>query len=396
VTTSERRTMTLNLDPEQVVETLQPLERATMLPPAAFTDPSVLDWELENVFGGWVCAGHVSAVAEAGHFVMREIGPDSVVVVGGEDGRPRAFLNVCRHRGARVITEAEGRVRRRLQCPYHAWSYGLDGELKAAPHMDGVEDFDRSCYGLIPVRVAVAGGLVFVDLGGEAPPLSEHVGELAGHLSRYRVETLRRAGERRYFVEANWKSIAENYSECLHCPGVHPELNELSHYMSGEEVVGSGAWCGGSMTLREDARTMGTGDGRGGSRPPIEGLEGTDLTSVLYFVVFPNTLVSLHPDYVMVHTLWPGTEDRTEVHCEWFFEPRTIARPDFEPDDAIAFWDQVNREDWYVCELTQKGVRTRGYTAGRYSAEEVDVHAFDVMVAERYMEALREPAGVTA
>ena len=396
MTTSERRTMTLNLDPEQVVETLQPLERATMLPPAAFTDPSVLDWELENVFGGWVCAGHVSAVAEAGHFVMREIGPDSVVVVGGEDGRPRAFLNVCRHRGARVITEAEGRVRRRLQCPYHAWSYGLDGELKAAPHMDGVEDFDRSCYGLIPVRVAVAGGLVFVDLGGEAPPLSEHVGELAGHLSRYRVETLRRAGERRYFVEANWKSIAENYSECLHCPGVHPELNELSHYMSGEEVVGSGAWCGGSMTLREDARTMGTGDGRGGSRPPIEGLEGTDLTSVLYFVVFPNTLVSLHPDYVMVHTLWPGTEDRTEVHCEWFFEPRTIARPDFEPDDAIAFWDQVNREDWYVCELTQKGVRTRGYTAGRYSAEEVDVHAFDVMVAERYMEALREPAGVTA
>ena len=394
--TSERRTTTLNLDPEQVVETLQPLERATMLPPVAFTDPSVLDWELDNVFGGWVCAGHASAIAETGRFVMREIGPDSVVVVGGEDGRPRAFLNVCRHRGARVITEAEGSVRRRLQCPYHAWSYGIDGELKAAPHMDGVEDFDRTCYGLIPVRVAVAGGLVFVDLGGDAPPISVHLGELGGHLSRYRVETLRRAGERRYFVEANWKSIAENYSECLHCPGVHPELNELSHYMSGEEVVGAGAWCGGSMTLREDARTMGTGDGRGSSRPPIEGLEGADLTSVLYFVVFPNTLVSLHPDYVMVHTLWPSTEDRTEVHCEWFFEPRTIARPDFDPDDAIAFWDQVNREDWYVCELTQKGVRTRGLTPGRYSAEEVDVHAFDVMVAERYMEALREPAEVTA
>ncbi|HSI80673.1 MAG TPA: aromatic ring-hydroxylating dioxygenase subunit alpha [Solirubrobacterales bacterium] len=386
--------MTLNLDAAQVRATLEPLERASMLPPAAFTDPAVFDWELDNVFSGWVCVGHASAVAETGRFMMREIGPSSVVVIGGEDGRPRAFLNVCRHRGARIVTETEGSVRRRLQCSYHAWSYALDGELRAAPHMDGVEDFEPSCYGLVPVRLAVAGGLAFVDLGGEAPEVADHVGELAAHLDRYRLGSLARAGERRYAVDANWKAIAENYNECLHCPGVHPELNELSHYMSGEEVVGAGAWCGGSMTLREDAKTMGTGDGHASSRPPISGLEAADLDSVLYFALFPNALVSLHPDYVMLHTLWPRAAERTEVVCEWYFEPETIAADGFDPSDAIEFWDQVNREDWHVCELTQKGVRTRGYTPGRYSAEEVDVHAFDVMVAERYIEALREPAGV--
>jgi phenylpropionate dioxygenase-like ring-hydroxylating dioxygenase large terminal subunit len=380
----------LNLDRAEVEANLQPVERATMLPPRAFFDPGVLDWEVANVFGGWICVGHTSQVAEPGSFLMRELGPDSVVVVGGEDGRPRAFLNVCRHRGARLIEDPEGRVRRRIRCPYHAWSYGLDGELKAAPHMDRVEDFDTSCWGLMPIRVAAVGGLILVDLSGEAPEISSHLGDLAAHLERYRVDSLRRAGKIEYRVEANWKAIVENYSECLHCPGVHPELNELSNYMSGEVLDGVGAWCGGSMTLREGAATMGREGGVAQGRPAIEGLEGEELSSVLYFALFPNALVSLHPDYAMLHTLWPRAVDRTEVICEWFFEPATIAGDGFDPSDAIDFWDQVNREDWYVCELTQKGVGSRGYVSGRYSAEEVDVHAFDLMVARRYLEALAE------
>ena len=148
---------TLNLDPRDIEATLEPLHRATMLPPAAFVDPGVFDWELERIFRGWVCVGHASRVAEPGSYMMREIGTDSVVVMGGEDGRPRAFLNVCRHRGARLISDAEGSVRRRLVCPYHAWSYGFDGELKGTRHMDDVEGFDTSCWGLIPVRVATVG-----------------------------------------------------------------------------------------------------------------------------------------------------------------------------------------------------------------------------------------------
>jgi Rieske 2Fe-2S family protein len=379
----------LLLDRAQVEATLQPLERASMLPPPAFTDRSVFAWELENLFSrGWVCVGHVSQVAEPGTYLMREVGDESVLVIGGREGSTHAFFNVCRHRGARIVEDTAGRFRARITCPYHAWCYDFDGSLVGTRHMEGLEDFDPACYGLRPVEVAVVGGLVLVDLSGTAPPVTEHVGELAALLDRYRTGQLERAGDRTYDIKANWKSIAENYSECLHCPGVHPELNALSHYRSGEDIAGEGLWCGGSMTLTEGAETMGREGGSGGGRPAISGLEGPDLTKVLYFVLFPNALVSLHPDYVMLHTLWPRDAGRTEVTCEWFFEPETIAAEGFDPEDAIDFWDQVNREDWHVCELAQKGMRSRGYTAGRYSNQEGDVHAFDVMVAERYMKAL--------
>ena len=124
-------------------------------------------------------------------------------------------------------------------------------------------------------------------------------------------------------------------------------------------------------------------------RPPIAGLTEAEIRSVFYYLIFPNTLVSLHPDYVMLHTLWPRGAGRTEVVCEWFFEPATMAADGFDPQDAVGFWDQVNREDWDVCRITQLGLRGHGAIAGRYTGQEDDVHAFDVMVADRYLEALR-------
>ena len=126
----------------------------------------------------------------------------------------------------------------------------------------------------------------------------------------------------------------------------------------------------------------------GGERGPITGLSDQELRSVLYVSLFPNALISFHPDYVMLHTLWPRGPGHTAVTCEWLFEPATIAAEGFDPSDAVDFWDQVNREDWRVCELTQKGVSSRGFTPGRYSDNEDDTHAFDRMVAERFLEAL--------
>ena len=374
----------LPLSTADLERTREPLERATALPGAAFTDPAVLEWELEQVFlGGWLCVGHVDRLRERGDFVMAVIGRESIFVVADGDGEPHAFLNTCRHRGARIVEDAEGRMPR-IQCPYHAWSYGFDGSLRSAPHTDEIEGFDPACYGLKTVRTAVVEGLVLVDLSGSAPPAQEHVGELAPHLAAYRLGELRRARRIVYDVAANWKAIAENYSECLHCPGVHPELNRLSHYLSGDTIVGAGAWCGGSMTLRDGAQTMGVNGGA--ARPAIAEV---DPRSVLYFLLFPNTLVSLHPDYVMLHTLWPRSADRTEVVCEWLFEPETMEADGFDPGDAVEFWDQVNREDWHVCSLTQQGMHSRGFEPGRYTSQEFDVHAFDVMVAERYLEATR-------
>ena len=216
---------TLPLSIGELQRTRQPLERATALPQAAFIDPRVLEWELEHVvMSGWLGVAHVDQVRERGDFVMVELGRESVFVVADDQGEAHAFLNTCRHRGARIMEQPEGRVAR-VQCPYHAWSYGLDGALRSAPHTDEIEGFDPRCYGQRAVRCAVVEGLVMIDLSGTAAPAEEHVGDLAPSLAHYRLPELRRAQRIVYEVDANWKAIAENYSECLHCPGVHFELN---------------------------------------------------------------------------------------------------------------------------------------------------------------------------
>src|SRR5690349_10120186 len=150
-----RMTLPLPLSAAEIERTRVPLERATQLPGAAFTDPGVLEWERANLFrGGWVCAGHIDQVRERGQYLMLDVAGESVMVIADDDGLPRAFLNICRHRGARLVFMPEGRVRR-LQCPYHAWTYGLDGSLRSAPFTDGLEDFEPSCFGLHSVRLAV-------------------------------------------------------------------------------------------------------------------------------------------------------------------------------------------------------------------------------------------------
>ena len=373
----------LPLSAADVERTLLPLERATQLPGAAFTDPDVFAWERATLFRDWVCVGHLDQVSARGQFCAVALAGERVFVIGDDEGVPRAFLNSCRHRGAQLVFLPEGRVRR-LQCPYHAWTYGFDGSLRSAPFTDGLDDFDPACFALHEVRLAVVEGLVLLDLSGQAAPPHEHIGDLAAHMAAYRLAELQRARRVTYTVDANWKVIAENYSECLHCPGVHPELNRLSHYLTGESYQGAGLWCGGAMTLAEGVETMST-DGAAHARRAIAGV---DERVILYFLLFPNALVSLHPDYVMLHTLWPRGADRTDVVCEWFFEPETMAAPGFDPSDAVDFWDQVNREDWHVCELTQRGMGSRRFLPGRYTTQEGDVHAFDGMVAARYLEAL--------
>ncbi len=376
----------LPLPPEAVGLTRLPLERATQLPGAAFLDADVFAWEGEHVFGGeWVCAGHVDRLRGRGAFFTVEVAGESVIVIADGDALPRAFANVCRHRGARIIVAAEGQAER-LRCPYHSWTYDLDGSLRSAAFTDGLEGFEACDYGLHPVRLALIEGLIMLDLSGVAPPPESHIGDLGALLTRYRVPGLRRAARHEYDVAANWKVIAENYNECLHCPGIHPELSQLSNFRSGVQMEGAGAWCGGSLELSAGADTMAREGGA--HRPPISGLTEEQKRQILYFSLFPNLLVSMHPDYVMLHTLWPRAVDRTEIVCEWFFEPETVEATGFDPSDAVGFWDQVNREDWAICERTQLGMASRSYVPGRYTTLETDVHRFDSMVADRYLQAL--------
>ena len=225
----------LDLDRAGLEETLKPLERASMLPPRSFTASSVLGWELEHLFrGGWICVGHASALAEPGAYLMRVIGDESVFVIAGKDGEARGFFNVCRHRGARIFEEPEGKVRGRIRCPYHAWSYDFDGSLLGTRAHRGPRGLRSRLLRPPPGGGRGGGRLVMVNLSESPTPAAEYVGELAPWLERYALGRLEPGGRRDYEVAANWKAIAENYNECLHCPGVHPELNALSDYSSGD------------------------------------------------------------------------------------------------------------------------------------------------------------------
>ncbi len=369
----------------EVATVRRPVDQASLLPPRVFHDPEVFAYEQEAWFASsWVCVGREEDAAEPGEYFLATIAGEGVIVVRGRDDELRAFHNVCRHRGSLLVTEPSGR-QVRFQCPYHAWTYELDGRLIRAKHTDALVDFSVEDHGLLAAGLQTWQGFVFVSLQPDGGSLAEHLADLPGHVARFAMSDLCRARRIDYEVGANWKVIAENYSECYHCPGVHPQLNRLTPYDQGRNLESEGPWAGGWMELANDADTMST-DGATHGRPPLPGLTADDERRIYYFVLWPNLLLSLHPDYVMTHQVWPIDAERSRVVCEWLFHPETMARPDFDPTDAIDFWDLTNRQDWRVCELQQKGTRSRAYVPGRYALMEDMVHAFDLMVADRYAE----------
>ena len=369
------------MDPEVIVKPREVMPAgATTLPAPFYVDASCFAREMDALFGRmWICAARVEQVERPGQFVVREVMGESIIITSSAAGRVDAFYNVCRHRGTRLCTEAEGTFGRRIQCPYHAWTYALDGSLVGAPHMDDVPHFAKADYPLHRVHADVWDGHVFINLSRETPrPLQEQLAELPSKFAPWRMQELRLGHRIVYDVKANWKLIIQNYNECLHCPNLHPALNRLSHYLSGENEPLQPTYMGGRMDLRPGVDTL-TMDGRC-TRGPLPGLSAEDVRRVYYYAIFPNMLLSLHPDYMMVHTLWPVAPDRTINICEWHVHPTELSRPDFTMSDAVEFWDLTNRQDWHVCELSQAGISSRAYTPGPYSNREDLLYAFDRMI----------------
>jgi glycine betaine catabolism A len=349
------------------------------LPARYYTDPALFRRDLERFFFGmWVHAGRDEELAAPGSFVLRDLGGESVILVRDRAGDVRAFYNVCRHRGTRLCIESEGRFADRIQCPYHAWTYDLDGRLVAAPHMDDVPHFRREEWPLHRIATKVWDGHVFVNLAPEPAPFAVQLGPLIDKFQPWRMRELRRSARIEYDVRANWKLVIQNYSECLHCPNLHPALNRLSHYLSGENEPLQPGYMGGRMDLRPGVQTMSM-DGTC-PRAPLPGLDEADRRRVYYYAIFPNLLLTLHPDYMMTHTLWPLAADRTRIVCEWHFHPDELARPGFDARDVVEFWDMTNRQDWRVSELSQAGIGSRAYTPGPYSNREDLLYAFDKMI----------------
>jgi Rieske 2Fe-2S family protein len=362
----------------EIAAVRRPYRSATQLPPRVFHDPAIFAFEQQRWFAReWLCVGRVEDAAEPGAYFLAEPAGESVIVVRGAGSELRAFYNVCRHRGSRLLEESCGAVAK-IHCPYHAWIYDLDGSLRTARHTDGLTGFDRARYGLAPVRCETCQGFVFVSLDPQAQPLATAIGDLAEHLARFDLGALRRARTMTYDVAANWKVIGENFSECYHCPGVHPQLNKLSRYDTGADFATEGPWKGGYMDLSAGAETLSM-SGRASGRPALPGMTADDTRRVHYYLLWPNLLLSLHPDYLLTHRILPVEPGRSTVHCDWYFPPGASG-----VDDVVDFWDLTNRQDWHVCALQQRGTASRGYTPGRYSEQEDAVHAFDLMCVDRY------------
>ena len=360
-------------------------DRSVTLPARAYTAPDVLEWE-QGVFfdGSWVCAGRATDLPNPQDQRAVRVGSQGIVLVRGDDGELRGFFNACRHRGHELLPCDFPTVSSRvIQCPYHAWTYGLDGSLRGAPRFSDVAGFDKQDYPLIPARIQEWHGWVFVNASGDAPPLPEHAGNLDGLLANYEIGRMFEAARHDYVVQANWKTITENYHECYHCPSIHPELCEVTPTDSGRNYEHSGAWVGGDMDLKDFAQTMSLdGQSKG---VPIRGLDDYQLRTVLYIGLLPNLLISLHPDYVMVHRLIPLAVDRTKIECSWAFTPEATARPGFDPSYAIDFWDITNRQDWTACESVQRGLSSPHAVPGPLSPAEDAVYQFVTMVARGYL-----------
>jgi Rieske 2Fe-2S family protein len=345
------------------------VEGARTLPGEYFIAPAIYAEELDKIFlQRWICVGREDRIPRPGDWFVQEIGRESVIVLRDKVGGFRAYFNVCRHRGTRICEEHSGRFSETIQCPYHAWTYALDGRLIGAPSTNDLPGFDKADYPLFPVGVATWEGFLFINLARNPEPFDQAWDRLMGRFSRFNLPNLRVHRTIEYDVRANWKLLFQNYSECYHCGPVHPALAKLTPPTSGENDLTEGPFTGGFMVINRghESLTM-SGNSCGVT---VGELPDEDMNRVYYYAIFPNMLLSLHPDYVMFHTLWPRGVDTTQIFCSWLFHPSTLSDPSFHPDDGVEFWDMTNRQDWHICEQSQLGVKSRAYVPGPYSRRE--------------------------
>jgi Rieske 2Fe-2S family protein len=361
---------------QRTTESYQPGART--LPRERYTSEAILAEERERIFArGWNCAGRASRLANPGDFFVREIAGESILLVRDRAGSIRAFFNICRHRGTRICREESGRFRGdTIQCSYHAWTYSTDGRLVGAPTMQDVPGFEKGDFPLHEAALAEWEGFLFVNVGENPEPFTTAWKTVLDRFARYDLPSLVMGYQVVYDVHANWKLVFQNYSECLHCPTIHPKLATVLPYQSGANDLVEGAFLGGFMEIKPPNLSA-TMSGRACGRVVSGALPEEDRSRGYYYTLLPNLLLSLHPDYVNFYTITPIAVDRTRVESEWLFHPDTVADPENNIRDAIEFWDLTNRQDWDIVEQSQLGIASRRYEPGPYSPRESMPAAWD-------------------
>ena len=327
---------------------------ASTLPSSCYIDAAALAAENRAIFARtWQLVGHEDQVRERGQFFTATVADEPLLIVRGDDGALRAMSNVCRHR-AGPVAKGSGK-RASLQCGYHGWTYALDGTLRTAPEMDGIECWDQSSVALPRFRIETWNGLLFVNLDPDAAPLAGFLGELAGRTFKGSL-----AARKDWSVGCNWKVYVDNYLEGYHIPIVHPGLFREIDYPNYRTETRRNFSIQ-HAPLKRPQRIRGDGEAE-------------------YFWVFPNLMLNVYPDNFSTNLIVPAGHDRTLTIFEWYF--RDPERAQKEIEETIAFSDEIQIEDIEICEAVQRGLRSTTYETGRYCpARENGVHHFHGLYA---------------
>jgi len=358
------------------------IECAHTLASRFYTDPSILEIEKSKIFRStWQLAGTLQhacgevngvkrTIADPETFFTAEVAGEPIVVVRDKQGTLRAFSNVCRHR-AGPVAQGSG-CKNVLRCGYHGWTYTLDGRLIGTPDVEGVELFDRSTMGMVPLRLETWEQFLFVNFDAQAQPLAMFLGEIPRQARGFQFNGLQSAERRDYVIDCNWKVYVDNYLEGYHIPIAHPGLmREIDYAQYRTETF--------RYYSQQFApiRAMKSEDGERLYAP------GTGLQEALYFWIFPNLMVNMYPDNVSTNLIVPLSHDKTLTVFEWFFRDAESTQSRERIRKAVEFSDEVQREDIGLCESVQRGLRSVTYDRGRYSVRrENGVHHFHMLLGE--------------
>jgi len=347
------------------------LAKATTLPSRWYTDPGVLEAEKSKVFWKtWQVVARKAAVANRCDYVSADVLGEPIVIARGEDNIVRAFSNVCRHRASTIVEgSGNGRI---LRCPYHGWTYGLDGSCIGQPEFEGVENWDRSVACLPATDVEEWGPFVFVRLNGGGPTLADVLGDIPQRASDIRCDfgALQFYARKDYIINCNWKVYIDNYLEGYHVPVAHPGLfRELDYRNYRVETYRYN-----SSHFAPIRHAGGEADRR---------YNTTSEAAALYYWIFPNFMLNIYPDNMSSNVILPLGHDRTLTIFEWFFAPEVLRRDPDVARQTMEFSDEIQLEDIKLCENVQRGLQSRSYNTGRFSVRrENGVHHFHLLLHE--------------
>lgn len=368
-------------DPQQYQHVRRELAHASHLPPWCYTSEDFFRAEIEGVFmRHWNFLGRADALTKPGHYFTREIAGVPLIVLRAGDGALNAYVNSCRHRGARLLS-GEGSCGRTISCPYHAWVYGLDGKLLAAQMMDGIEGFRLADYPLRRVRLETWDGFVFVNFSDEAGGLREYLGDLPERMASYDLGNMVTVRRKDYQVACNWKLLIENSMEEYHTATVH-RGSIGAQVLTFEE--GPGQWEAGHLLAEKSAATL---PGEKAGFPHIATLRGKAAQGTYFVLVYPCTTFAFFQDALMWLELYPQSAAQTRVIIGSAFPRSTVERPDFESVVQAYYtrWDRSIPEDNWISEQQQLGLSSPLSATGRVSRFEPVVHKFANWILDRVL-----------